>query len=121
MQFVSGFVKTTVPNYLSGLPIPDSFGGWFRLGVRDWLALVPPTLAVGGISYVSYYTIQRVRENSMANPCIRKDLAKVVDFIDIEDITEKWPYCDGSHGPHNKATGDNTGPVVVRHKPKEVK
>lgn len=28
----------------------------------------------------------------------------------------QWPYCDGAHGPHNKATGDNTGPVVVRHK-----
>lgn len=28
-------MKTTVPNYLSGLPIPDSFGGWFRLGGKQ--------------------------------------------------------------------------------------
>lgn len=28
----------------------------------------------------------------------------------------QWPYCDGSHGLHNKETGDNTGPVVVKRK-----
>ena len=27
------------------------------------------------------------------------------------------PYCDGSHREHNKATGDNVGPVVVSYKP----
>lgn len=31
----------------------------------------------------------------------------------------QWPYCDGAHGAHNKATGDNLGPVVVKRKPKE--
>ncbi|XP_028172856.1 CDGSH iron-sulfur domain-containing protein 2 homolog isoform X2 [Ostrinia furnacalis] len=97
--------------------------------MRDWLALLPPTLAVGGISYYSYQTYKKAQcaGNGQVNTSIRKDINKVVDFIDIEDITEKavlcrcwksknWPYCDGAHGPHNKATGDNTGPVVVRHK-----
>lgn len=28
-------------------------------------------------------------------------------------LSSKFPYCDGSHGKHNKATGDNLGPVVV--------
>lgn len=28
----------------------------------------------------------------------------------------QWPYCDGSHGEHNKQTGDNVGPVVVKKK-----
>ncbi|XP_068631249.1 CDGSH iron-sulfur domain-containing protein 2 homolog [Battus philenor] len=129
MYFVSNVVKVTIPNYLASLPIPDSFGGWFRLGVKDWLALLPPTIAVGGISYYSYQTYKKAKEagNGQINPCIRKDINKVVDFIDIEDITEKaslcrcwrsknWPYCDGAHGAHNKATGDNIGPVVVRHK-----
>lgn len=26
----------------------------------------------------------------------------------------QWPYCDGSHGVHNKETGDNVGPVIVK-------
>lgn len=34
MQLLAGLVKTTLPNYLAGLPIPDSFGGWFRLGCK---------------------------------------------------------------------------------------
>lgn len=28
-------------------------------------------------------------------------------------LSSKFPLCDGSHGKHNKATGDNLGPVVV--------
>ncbi|KAG7308047.1 CDGSH iron-sulfur domain-containing protein 2 [Plutella xylostella] len=130
MQIVSNLVKVSIPNYLAGLPIPDSIGGWFRLGVRDWLALIPPTAVLGGISYVSYQTIKKARENGKVNPDIRKEIPKVVDFIDIEDITDKaslcrcwrsknWPYCDGSHGNLNKETGDNVGPVVVRHKEKK--
>lgn len=25
----------------------------------------------------------------------------------------QWPYCDGAHGRHNNATGDNVGPLVI--------
>lgn len=32
MQCVHSLIKTTIPNYLSGLPIPNSIGGWFKLG-----------------------------------------------------------------------------------------
>ncbi|XP_063376893.1 CDGSH iron-sulfur domain-containing protein 2 homolog [Cydia fagiglandana] len=129
MYLVSNLVKVTIPNYLAGLPIPDSVGGWFRLGVKDWAALIPPTLVIGGISYYSYQTIKKAQAggNGHVNHCVRKDIDKVVDFIDIEDITEKavlcrcwktknWPYCDGTHASHNKETGDNVGPAIVRHK-----
>lgn len=34
MQCVHSLVKTTIPNYLSGLPIPNSIGGWFKLGCK---------------------------------------------------------------------------------------
>ncbi|KAI6241786.1 Iron sulfur-containing domain containing protein [Aphelenchoides fujianensis] len=49
---------------------------------------------------------------------------KIVDSQDIEDVGEKraycrcwkshnFPYCDGTHVTHNKATGDNVGPLIV--------
>lgn len=65
--------------------------------VKDWLALIPPTLVIGGISYYSYYSYQVIKkvQNGMApiNPSIRKDQAKVVDVIDIEDINGKQAFC----------------------------
>ncbi|KAF5298289.1 hypothetical protein FQR65_LT09800 [Abscondita terminalis] len=125
---LSQLVKVTVPNYLSGLPIPDTFGGWFRLGFKDWLSLIPPAAAVGGLSYITYRAFcphGRPKPDAAINPCILKDNPKVVDSFDIEDISERvcfcrcwrsknWPYCDGSHGKHNKETGDNVGPVVIK-------
>ncbi|XP_068912200.1 CDGSH iron-sulfur domain-containing protein 2 homolog [Tenebrio molitor] len=130
MQPVAHLVKVSLPNYLSNLPIPDSIGGWFRLGFRDWLALIPPTAAVAGLTYISYRAFcphGRPQPSGRVNTKILMDNPKVVDMIDIEDISEKaalcrcwktknWPYCDGSHGAHNKETGDNLGPVVVKRK-----
>ncbi|KAJ3616055.1 hypothetical protein MTP99_005549 [Tenebrio molitor] len=130
MQPVAHLVKVSLPNYLSNLPIPDSIGGWFRLGFRDWLALIPPTAAVAGLTYISYRAFcphGRPQPSGRVNTKILMDNPKVVDMIDIEDISEKaalcrcwktknWPYCDGSHGAHNKETGDNVGPVVVKRK-----
>ena len=28
--------------------------------------------------------------------------------------SKKFPYCDGSHAKHNKETGDNTGPLIIK-------
>ncbi|XP_012061131.1 PREDICTED: probable tubulin polyglutamylase TTLL9 [Atta cephalotes] len=58
---------------------------------------------------------------------VKKDIPKVVDTVDIEDISEKavfcrcwrsenWPYCDGTHGRHNKECNDNVGPLIVTKK-----
>ena len=33
----------------------------------------------------------------------------------------QFPYCDGTHGTHNKETGDNVGPVVIKSKKKNKK
>lgn len=61
------------------------------------------------------------------NHKIRKDEPKVADVVQIENLGDKtafcrcwksknWPYCDGSHGPHNAATGDNVGPLLITNK-----
>lgn len=114
----STLVKETVPNYLSGLPIPDSIGGWFRLGgkklfivvywpcanysikyisaVKDWLSLIPPTAIVAGLTYVGYRAFcphGRPAPCGKVNPTIKKHEAKVVDSVDIEDIAEKAVFC----------------------------
>lgn len=34
MNCLSHLVKVTLPNYLAGLPIPDTLGGWFSLGSK---------------------------------------------------------------------------------------
>ncbi|XP_026472642.1 CDGSH iron-sulfur domain-containing protein 2 homolog [Ctenocephalides felis] len=128
MNCLSHLVKVTLPNYLSGLPIPDTFGGWFSLGIKDWISLVPPTAVCAGIGYMAYRAFcphGRPHVTVHINKTINKDNPKVVDTIAIEDIAEKavlcrcwktknWPYCDGSHGVHNKETGDNVGPVIVK-------
>ncbi|KAG4080214.1 hypothetical protein HA402_008285 [Bradysia odoriphaga] len=130
MESLSSLVKVSLPNYLAGLPIPNTFGGWFKLGFRDWLCLVPPTAAMAGLGYMSYLAFcpeGRPRPNGRCNQAHRLNEAKVVDSVDIEDIADKaafcrcwksknWPYCDGAHGAHNKQTGDNVGPVVVKRK-----
>ncbi|XP_030758233.1 CDGSH iron-sulfur domain-containing protein 2 homolog [Sitophilus oryzae] len=128
MQSVAHLVKVSVPGYLSELPIPDTFGGWFRLGFKDWLALVPPTALAAGVGYTVYRAYcpkARVACSGRTNKIVQLSNPKVVDTIDVEDISEKaafcrcwksknWPYCDGSHANHNKETGDNIGPVIVK-------
>lgn len=65
--------------------------------VRDWAALVPPTVALAGVGYVSYLAIcPHARPKPKAERCnhnIRLSEAKVADFVDIEDIAEKAAFC----------------------------
>nr|CAG4652339.1 EOG090X0JRY [Triops cancriformis] len=124
MESVSNLVRVSLPNYLAGLPIPNSIGGWFRLGVRDWATLIPFGAAVAGISYLTYEKVQQRVKGTPINPSIKKDVPKVVDTFEIEDLGEKtylcrcwksakFPYCDGAHSKHNKETGDNVGPAAI--------
>ncbi|XP_066581264.1 CDGSH iron-sulfur domain-containing protein 2 homolog [Prorops nasuta] len=130
MEPVARLVKVSIPNYLSGLPIPDSIGGWFHLGIKDWFSLIPPTAVLAGLGYMSYRAFcpkGRPPSCGRVNLAVKKDVAKVVDTIDVEDIADKavfcrcwrsknWPYCDGAHGAHNKEHNDNVGPIVVTKK-----
>lgn len=66
------------------------------ISVTDWLSLIPPTAAVGGLVYVSYLAFcpeARPKPSTKVNRTIRMAEAKVVDMIDIEDIAEKAAFC----------------------------
>ena len=40
MESLSNVVRVHLPGYLSNLPVPNSFTGWFSLGLKDWAKLV---------------------------------------------------------------------------------
>lgn len=60
------------------------------------------------------------------NPSIRKDSDKVVDTVQANELSkpltaycrcwrsETFPLCNGAHVKHNKETGDNVGPLLLK-------
>lgn len=91
--------------------------------VVSWLGTA---VAVGWAAYLTYSnTKSKNTGKSPINLEIKKDQAKVVDSFDVEDLgnkevfcrcwrSKKFPYCDGSHGAHNKECGDNIGPLIIQ-------
>ncbi|XP_008803296.2 CDGSH iron-sulfur domain-containing protein NEET [Phoenix dactylifera] len=67
-----------------------------------------------------------VRAEGGVNPEIRKAEEKVVDSVVVAELSKPvtaycrcwrsgtFPLCDGSHMKHNKATGDNVGPLLLK-------
>lgn len=67
---------------------------------------------------------ERFEENNRVNTTYQLDSAKVVDTVEAASLgprtafcrcwkSKKFPLCDGAHGKHNQACGDNLGPVIV--------
>jgi len=49
---------------------------------------------IGGIGYVGFLTYRLLRPSQICNPSVNKASKKVVDIIDIEDMTsDKVSYC----------------------------
>jgi len=69
MEFSSKLVRVHLADYLANLPLPDSFVGIFRLGVKDIVKLIPFYATVGGVCYISYRVIKPKRP---VNPSIKK-------------------------------------------------
>ncbi|CAF1399937.1 unnamed protein product [Adineta ricciae] len=87
------------------------------------------------LSISNTYIMSADNTSQQINKTIRKDVDKIVDKCDIEDIcaqcdaasnktvsycrcwkSKKFPFCDGSHNAWNKETGDNVGPLVITKK-----
>ncbi|XP_062190163.1 CDGSH iron-sulfur domain-containing protein NEET [Phragmites australis] len=93
------------------------------------LSLVPPTPPAPGRARARRGLVA-VRAEAGAgggiNPDIRKEEGKVVDTVLTGELAKPltaycrcwrsgtFPLCDGTHVKHNKATGDNVGPLLVK-------
>eukprot|EP00956_Cyclotella_meneghiniana_P038140 scaffold149331_cov24-Cyclotella_meneghiniana.AAC.2 len=102
-----------------GTPLdPISIGIGIGIGVILITLLSPKTASSSG---------------QIINPSIQKNEPKVATMCPLQDIedsisksdkgvlaycrcwrSENFPYCDGAHAKHNKETGDNTGPLVIK-------
>ncbi|XP_077235591.1 2 iron, 2 sulfur cluster binding protein [Tasmannia lanceolata] len=80
----------------------------------------------GNPKFSSSPLLARVIRAEAINPEIRKNEDKVVDSVLVSELSKPltaycrcwrsgtFPLCDGSHVKHNKATGDNVGPLLVK-------
>ena len=80
--------------------------------------------------WILWYTIlYRIAEQTQINCSIKKEEKLVREMIDISEVfkgdkkmvafcrcwkSAKFPFCDGAHNQHNRTTGDNIGPIVVK-------
>uniref|UniRef100_A0A0G4HSV7 Iron-binding zinc finger CDGSH type domain-containing protein n=1 Tax=Chromera velia CCMP2878 TaxID=1169474 RepID=A0A0G4HSV7_9ALVE len=88
--------------------------------------------AVVGIFAVAVLAPVLAKKNHPVNSKIKKKEAKVVDFVNCDDMenlgtfkdgklvmcrcwkSTSFPYCDGSHTAHNQETNDNVGPLILK-------
>ncbi|XP_012692521.1 CDGSH iron-sulfur domain-containing protein 2 [Clupea harengus] len=130
LETISRIIKIQLPAYLKKLPLPETIGGFARLTVSEWLRLLP---LLGILALLGYLTIRpflpkkKKQKDSIINPKIQKENPRVVNEIDIEDLSstksycrcwrsKTFPVCDRSHIKHNELTGDNVGPLVLKKK-----
>mmetsp|Transcript_36087 Transcript_36087/g.61532 ORF Transcript_36087/g.61532 Transcript_36087/m.61532 type:complete len:104 (-) Transcript_36087:267-578(-) len=101
----------------------------------DIFATIDPiSIAIGvGIGALLVLLLGPKGGSGQINESVQKSEAKVATICPLKDIedtvtasdkgvvaycrcwrSKKFPYCDGAHAAHNKATGDNTGPLVIK-------
>lgn len=101
-----------------------------KLSGNEWVQLVPFVVTTSVVVYLVVSALlpskpPKKPDEDWVNKSIQKDKEKVADIIEIQDLgdktvycrcwkSKKFPLCDGSHNSHNKETGDNVGPLVLK-------
>ncbi|CEL96986.1 unnamed protein product [Vitrella brassicaformis CCMP3155] len=137
MDLINNAITVQLPAYLSALKVPTSLDQAAGLDFNDWLNMLPVVVAGSIVLLAPVLAAVKMgggssKKKAMVNPTIEKSKAKVVHmctFSEIEDTAKdgkaaycrcwrsgSFPLCDGSHTAHNKATGDNVGPLVINCK-----
>mmetsp|Transcript_39663 Transcript_39663/g.55075 ORF Transcript_39663/g.55075 Transcript_39663/m.55075 type:complete len:137 (+) Transcript_39663:116-526(+) len=134
MDVIKQFFTKELPTHLQNLPIPESLEGFSKLSQDEWKSLAP-FLMCGFLFFLYsvriFLSVITPSPKRRINKSVKLHESKVVDSCSIDtDFTKapdveklvfcrcwkssKWPMCDGSHVKHNKETGDNLGPLIVK-------
>jgi CDGSH-type Zn-finger protein len=127
------FLHSTVPSYLTKLPVPKDWAAFLKMKGDAWLKLAPFLITVILVLFVQVRGLvalfERKPKLGQVNHTVDKSVAKVVHFDSLASVGEtkdakkvfcrcwkskKFPLCDGSHVAHNRETGDNVGPLIVK-------
>ncbi|TDH69259.1 hypothetical protein CCR75_002581 [Bremia lactucae] len=132
MDAIRRYLKTSLPRYLKGLPLPRTFSGFLKLKYDDWMYLAPLLITILALG-LTLFAGKNSTKPGRLNRKVQLEKEKVVDFISLPDVEEiiktkgkctlcrcwkskNFPYCDGAHLKHNKETSDNVGPLVLTAK-----
>ena len=80
------------------------------------------------LDFYGNYFLYRIDGQALINQSIKKEDKLVKEMMSISEVfkekkqiafcrcwkSAKWPNCDGAHKQHNKETGDNIGPLVIK-------
>eukprot|EP01064_Diplonema_japonicum_P033144 TRINITY_DN6468_c1_g1_i1.p1 TRINITY_DN6468_c1_g1~~TRINITY_DN6468_c1_g1_i1.p1 ORF type:complete len:135 (+),score=43.41 TRINITY_DN6468_c1_g1_i1:52-456(+) len=130
-SFVYEFVKVKVPQYLADLPLSKTTEELSKMNPDEMIFLGSVTVTALFILLGLWSMVPGgARVSKRINNKIQLDKDKVADTIPIPEAmatagkdqlvmcrcwkSKNFPYCDGSHNAHNKATGDNVGPLIIK-------